>query len=222
MAVVGYQDEGAAELEQLLFQPVKGAEVEVVCRLVEEQEVGALEQDASQGGSCLFAAGQELNRLREVGVRETDAVEGGADGGFDLVPAVGLVAVEQVVVAVQILFGSVAGKANLELAQFPLCRLQGGECRLHRFEQRPVALKPRGLRKVPHACRPNEADHAGRRGFVAGQEPQERRLPRAVVADQGDPVTGPDLSGERREQRVAPERFCELFHLDEGHACHGT
>ena len=57
-AVVGHEHEGARVVEQEPLEPLDGVDVEVVGRLVEQQQVGVGEQGARQGHARELAAGE--------------------------------------------------------------------------------------------------------------------------------------------------------------------
>ena len=70
VAVVGYQDEGAGEIEEGVFEDFERRDVEVVGGLVEDQEVGGLEHQSREDDARFFAAG-------EFGDATSPAVRGG-------------------------------------------------------------------------------------------------------------------------------------------------
>ncbi|MNS53090.1 hypothetical protein D3C72_858340 [compost metagenome] len=76
-------EDGEAGLDQLVFQQFDGQDVEVVGRLVQQQDVGLFGESLGQGGAAGLAAGQVLRRLLRV------EAEGGqpAFGGPALGPA---------------------------------------------------------------------------------------------------------------------------------------
>ena len=106
VAVVGDRDDGARVLLQEAFEPVDRLGVEVVGRLVEQQQVGVAEEQPGERHAALLAAGD----LRDVGVvgraaqgvhRDVDvALEVPGIGGGDLVLEGGLLLADGVVVGV--------------------------------------------------------------------------------------------------------------------------
>ena len=58
IAVVGDDEDRARILAQVAFEPVDGLGVEMVGRLVEQQELGLVEQQAAERDAALFAAGE--------------------------------------------------------------------------------------------------------------------------------------------------------------------
>ena len=86
VAVVGDEDDGAGVFLQVPFEPGDALGVEVVGRLVEEQEVGAFEQDLAEGDAPAFAAGERA----DLGVAggQPHGVHGDLDAAVE-VPALG-------------------------------------------------------------------------------------------------------------------------------------
>ena len=106
VAIVGDRDDGARVLLQEAFEPVDGLGVEVVGRLVEQQQVGVAEEQPGERDAALLAAGD----LRDVGVvgraaqrvhRDVDvALQVPGVGRVDLVLERGLLLADRVVVRV--------------------------------------------------------------------------------------------------------------------------
>ena len=63
-AVMRDNEHGAAIILEVIAQPVHSVHVEVVGRLVEQQHVGLLENDAGEVNACFFAAGEQVKLLR--------------------------------------------------------------------------------------------------------------------------------------------------------------
>ena len=66
VAIVRDQHEGVRIILQIFFQPVAGFKVEMVRGLVEQQEVGFLQQQLGQGEAHLPAAGEFFGQARPV------------------------------------------------------------------------------------------------------------------------------------------------------------
>ena len=86
IAVVCYGDYRAGILLQVLFEPVDALGVEVVGRLVEQQHVGLLEQEAAEGHTAALTARKRLYRL--IVGRALEGVHGALQTRVD-VPCVG-------------------------------------------------------------------------------------------------------------------------------------
>jgi len=83
---VGDRDDGALVLLQVLLQPRHGLGVEVVGRLVEEQDVGLGQQQPAQRHAAAFTAGEHLHR--RVAGRAAQCVHGQLEVGFVIPPVV--------------------------------------------------------------------------------------------------------------------------------------
>ena len=106
VAVVGDRDDRARVLLEEAFEPVDRFGVEVVGRLVEEQQVGVAEEEPGERDAALLAAG-ELGHVGVVGRaaegvhRDVDvALEVPGVGGRDLVLERGLLGADLLVVGV--------------------------------------------------------------------------------------------------------------------------
>ena len=85
VAVVGHRDDGAVVLLQMAFEPCDRLRVEMVRRLVEEQQVGLRQQQPAERDAAPFTAGER----RDVGVgrREPERVHRDVELAIE-VPAV--------------------------------------------------------------------------------------------------------------------------------------
>ena len=69
------QDHRRVEPLQLLLEPLEVLDVEVVRRLVEQQQVGVAGERARQRGACQLAAGEGSQRTVEVALREAEPAQ---------------------------------------------------------------------------------------------------------------------------------------------------
>ena len=77
VAIVGHGDNGAEVLGEVPFQPVHTLGIEVVRRLVEQEQVGLLEQQFAEGHAASLAAGEV--RHPPVARRQVHGVHGDLD-----------------------------------------------------------------------------------------------------------------------------------------------
>ena len=84
-AVVRDEDHRRVEVGELLLEPLQGGDVEVVRRLVEEQQVGVAAERPRERGARQLAAGERPQRTVEVLVAEAEAAQ---DGRLVVAPAV--------------------------------------------------------------------------------------------------------------------------------------
>ena len=88
IAVVRNQHEGVGIVAEILFQPVARFEIEMVGRLVEQQQVRLLQQQLGQRDAHLPAAGKFFGLPRPVFLAETQPCKHRADLGLDGVAVV--------------------------------------------------------------------------------------------------------------------------------------
>ena len=74
-AIVGDEDHRRVERLQHLLEPLERLDVEVVRRLVEQQQVGLRGERASERGAGQLAAGERLQRTVEVILREAEPAD---------------------------------------------------------------------------------------------------------------------------------------------------
>ena len=87
VAVVGDEHDRPRVVVQVLLEPVARREVQVVGRLVHEEQVGPGEQELGQRDPHLPAPRELLGAALLVGEREAEALEDVGDAGVDLVAA---------------------------------------------------------------------------------------------------------------------------------------
>ena len=84
ITVVGHDDQGAIELFQGIFQDVLGTEVEMVGRLVENQQVHGREQQLDHGQSGTLSTGQNFHLFVDVVTAEHESSQHILDFVFQL------------------------------------------------------------------------------------------------------------------------------------------
>ena len=78
-AVVRDEDDAGVERRQLGLEPLEARDVEVVRRLVEEEQVGVATERARERRARQLAAGERVEQAVEIGVREAEAARDRAD-----------------------------------------------------------------------------------------------------------------------------------------------
>ena len=216
-AVVGDQDDRSVHLAQIALEPLERLDVEVVGRLVEEQEVGLRGERPSERGPGELAAGEAREVALELGVAEAEA----PDRRPGLVPpAVAARMLEPSLgrsrrrrasprVASVAIRSSSAPKLALDL-QHPV------EPRDHVLRQRDAAGPGRALVVERHARAPLERDPPGVGRDLARQDPQQGRLARAVAARERHAIAPFELERDVAEQLALAEVLREPGGLDGG------
>ena len=177
-------DDRAVELSDEGLEPREAGEVEVVRRLVEQQHVEAAEQDRRERGARRLAAGEAGEPAVEPDV-EPELREHGGRARLQVAAAAGEECVERVVV--------VRGELRLGAEPrgepvHPLGRGgdSGAPCEV--CEQRLAVERVALLRQVADGERRRVApDDSAVRLVLAGEQPEQRRLARAVRPDEPDP-----------------------------------
>ena len=174
----------------MILQPQRAFQIEIVGRLVEQQQFGLGEQRGGERDAHAPAAGKFRARARLVGVGKSEAREdrGGAgrgrvrahvgEPGLDLGDAVGIV-------------------RGLRFGQQRAALAIGLE---HDLEQAFRAVR-RFLRQPPDAPARRQLDGAVLGRHVAGDHVEQRGLAGAVAADQADAGAGDDAGGGAFQQR---------------------
>ncbi len=114
VAVVGDEEDGAAEAAEVVFEPVEGLGVEVVGGLVEQEEVGLLQQDAAEAGAAQLPAGEFAQKPFLGG--DAEGVHCFLFAGLERVVVVEMEALLEFSLAVEEALGLFAGGGVLEFA----------------------------------------------------------------------------------------------------------
>jgi hypothetical protein len=85
--------------DEIALKPVARVEIEMVCRLVEEQQRGPAEQQLRERDAHLPAAGKRLARLLEIAARKPEAFEHLRDTQVDAVAFLVTKELRQLVIA---------------------------------------------------------------------------------------------------------------------------
>ena len=187
---------------QVVLQPFRGLDIEVVGGLVQEHQVGALEQELGEHQPRLLAARERAGRTVEVGCREPQSAEDLLDA---MVDRVGILVDQQLVqlvipaagaIAVALVFG--LGHLLGRFLELALEVQERGQARPGHVHQRLVGPELGLLhQQADPDSRPDvDAPILGRLDPV--EQLHERGLARPVGPDQTDPLTGADLEGQDR------------------------
>ena len=205
LAVVADDQHGVRIVGEIVLEPQRALEVEVVGGLVEQQQVGLGEQHGGQRhahapAAGVLGAGPLLRRLVEAEAGEDARGPGRgrmrADVGEPLVDV-----------------GDAAGIVRrLRLRQQPRALLVGGE---HELDQ---AVGPAGglLRHLADAGRAGNVDGAVVGRQLAGDQAQQRGLARAVAADEADLVAGGNAHRRLVEEDAAFDAEGEVVDMQHG------
>ena len=159
---------------QARFQPQRAFQVEIVGRLVEQEQIGLGEQRGGERYPHAPAAGKLRHRAFEIGVGEAKAGENFRSARRRTVGIDGV----ELVINLRHLFGRCGFERGVEC----FAPRVGGEDRVdQRDRRRRVFLIDRtDLRRF------RQQDFAAQRHQIAENHPEQRRLADAVASDQAD------------------------------------
>ena len=194
VAIVRDEDHRAGEGAQEFLQPRDGRGVEMIGRLVEQQQVRLPGERAAERHAALLAARERADRCIER--RRAQSVGLGANAGVE-VPAVGVLdAVEHVG---QLVLGALAGFVAAE----PFHDVGGAGFDV--LADRLPILQLELLRQVAHAQAAAARDLARVRPERPGEDLEERGLARAVASDEADLLTRRDRQAHALEEPLLAE-----------------
>ena len=184
-------------------QPGPRFDIEVVRRLVEQDQVVGFEEEPRQGDAHLPALGEVPDRSIAVPPGEPEPRKHLADPGVEFVAAAPAPLFFQFAVSVQEpgLARRLRQPFRQSLLGSPL-RQQVGEGALHFVGDGALAEPQPLLRQVADAAGPRPDDFALVGAGQAGQDLQQGGLAGAVGADQSDPLAGADAPVDPVEQHL--------------------
>ena len=180
VAVVGDDQNGARVIAQMAFQPVHALGIEMVGRLVEQQQVGLVEQQPAERDAASLAAGQ-LGHVGVVG-RAAQRVHGEIDLAVEVPQVLGVDLVLQLGHLVGGLVGVVRGDLVVAVEQRLLRRDALHDVLAHGL----LRVELRLLLEVADAGALGDPAFAAELSVDAGHDAQQRRLARAVDAEHAD------------------------------------
>ena len=210
-AVVRDDEDGAVVGREELLEPQHALEIEVVGRLVEQQQVGMAQEELGEGDAHLPSAGELRGGLVELGHGESEAAQDGAGARFQLIAAEALEALAGVAVAVEQRVARrlvlLDGDGMLELAEH-VSRFPDLVRGIDDFLERALALGDAGfLLEIADGRVAREAHRALVGGLLAHEDLQQRGLPRAVGTDERPAFTRVELQGGAGVEDLGSERF---------------
>ena len=212
------EDHGGVEGLQLALEPLEARDVEVVRRLVEEQQVGIAAECARERRARQLSARERAQRAVEMRFGESEAAQ---HRGGVIAPAVAACMLEPR------LRGRVSVERRLIVRAAGHRLLQAGQLFLEPHEvaragqdvlaQRHVLLERRPL-IVQRDARPFlERELAAVHLGLAREHPEQRRLAGAVRAGKRDAIAALDAEGDAVEEDRAGELLAQVGGDDDCH-----
>jgi len=214
IAVVADQDQRLAEINQVALQPFRRFDVQVVRRLVQQQQVRFLEQQLGQQQPVLLAAAELFHVLA---IRLRREVQSGQHALDLMIEVVGVAVVQFVLQVVETFAQAAAFDFVLGLSQrggqtFRVAG-QGNQVakRVVRFV--PDRMPGRELRllfQVSDPRRPGQFDRPRVRLLASRQDPEDRRLARPIRPDQRDPLPRAHVERDPIQDRIGPITLVQI------------
>ena len=204
-AVVGDEDDGGVDTDEVALEPLERGDVEMVRGLVEEQQVGAGGERAGERGAGQLAAGE--GRERAVGVLGAEA-EAAQDFEDFVAPAVAAAGFEARLggrVGGHRLFRGAARHLALEPGELGLGVEHVAAAGEDVVAELGLGVARRALVVEGDAGAALDRDDPFLWGQLAGEHPEQGRLARAVAPGQGHPVARLELEGDVAEQQLAAD-----------------
>ena len=207
-AIVGDEDHARVDRGQLLLEPLEARHVEVVRRLVEQQQVGIACQRAGERSARELSSGEGSELPVEVDVREAEPAQG-RDRSLAPVPAARVLEPRLGVRVARERRRVVRSFCHRLLERTQLL-LERDEIRCARedvFTKREVALERRPLVVQRDARALRERELAAVHLRLTGEHAEQRRLAGAVRPGEGESVAALDLERHAVEERRAAQLF---------------
>ena len=217
-AVVRHEDDRGVERLQVRLEPLEAVDVEVVGRLVEQQQLGVARERARQRRAGELTAGERREAAVQVLVAEPEAVQRRVDRLAPVVAAGVLeLALRGAVGGEGRVVERAVGHRGLQRRQLLLERQQLLAARQHVVAQRQVAVARRALvvQRDPHALLEDEL--AAVDPGLAAEHAQQRRLARAVAPGQRHAVLALELERHAPEQGLSRHVLGEVGCEDDCH-----
>ena len=228
VAVVADDEQRAVPRGQRALQPLDGLDVQMVGRLVQDEQVGTLQEQTGQEGARLLPAAEMGQRDVPIGAAEAQALQRLADAHFVVIaagPLEGLLnaaVLGQQCVGMAAVRGGVVGHAMFQPAQLGFLGLQAAEDREHLVVHGvvPTGKRLHGfLAQIADTRVPGRVHVAPGGRIQPGEHAQQRGLADAVGADQPDLAVVGNGGVEPDENVEVAVRLGEIVERKNRHGC---
>ena len=216
-AVVAHEHHRAAAAGEEVFEPAYALDVEVVGRFVEQQHVGAAQQELCQFDAHAPAAGKLARGAVEVGAAEAEALQRALHFGTVVNAAHELeafVLVGELFHELQIFLAFIVGAPQellVEVVEMLLHLIDVVERLFGFFDYGVLVGNHHHLRQIAHGDVALADQRAGGRFLLAGKDFQKGGFTCAVLAHKGDAVFLIDDKRGAGEQRRCAKRHGDVF-----------
>ena len=188
---------GAVEFAQVFLQPLRSLQIQMVGRLVQQQDIGVFQDQPPQIHPCLFTAGQLVKQLLPHIGADGQTVGHLIFSGAGVISAQRLKAGGQFTVSPQqYLVTFPPGHPGGQIIHLGFQRLHPLKGGIQHVLYREAGRVDGDLGDQSHPPSGGNDDLAAVRLQLAGQQTEQGGLSRAVFAQQTHPFTGVDLEGD--------------------------
>ncbi len=219
--VVRHDHQGAAESAEPFLQPGQAVQVQVVGRLVHQQDVRLLQQDLGQRRAVAPPAGQLVDRARTMRLVEAQLGQHCVDLVLVVPAAAAVHLLQKVGLLVQQAHERFAGRLlfqqDLHLQQRLLQRVEIGEDLIEHLLDGLFAVQLGELGEVADPDPLVDFHRTFIRLFLVQDEFEEGGLARAVPANQADAVAGAQAEEDVAQHWAVAVRFGNIVDADQTH-----
>ena len=213
------QDHSVRIFDQVRLEPVARLEIQVVRRLVQEQQVRLAEQELRQGDPHLPAARKRLCRPAEIVIREAEALKHRRRFQVDAVAAAEPEPVLEIAVARQHrivlrLRDRLVAQPRLERVHLVLHGDQVAEGAAGFVEDASSCVRQAVLRQIADGQRRRLQNRTRIPVVEPRHHSEQRGFAGAVRTAQANPLPVGNLPGDVLEEHTVAERFGEILKLD--------
>ena len=191
--VVADDEHRAAKMQQICLQPLGRAQVEVVRRLVEQENVRVLEDEPREVHARFLPAGETVKRLRAHRGRDVQTVGHAVALVLHVVPAEAAEVFRQSVVLREQSGGVVRRHARGELVHARLHVVEPPVRLAQHVLRCPAVGVDRDLRDQPQPPPGGDGHGAGVRLQLTREDAEKRRLAAAVAPEDAHALAGVDV-----------------------------
>ena len=206
---------------QVALQPVPGRQIEVVGRLIEQQQIRPLQQQPRQGDAHLPAAGEMFAGLVPISLGKAQTAQHLGDFHLHGVAAALAEGFLQHGVTLHGHGAVAAGDFLLQLGQLGFDRQQRRQGRAGFGKQRPSAVGQTILGQIAEGRPLGELELATIRLNLTGQHPQQGGFAGAIFTAQADTIARADMPVDAGKDFPAAKILVYFSQLQHG-ACYST
>ncbi len=194
------------------FEPLRRRDIQVVGRLVEQQQIRRFQQHPRESSHVFLPATQPRRRLLQILGAKAQTKQRSFHPRLDGIALASPKRFEQDAVALQVLTAALRlAQTGFQLGHFRLHVQQRPKRLTHFFVEREVAFQGHLLREVADFETPSPLDRATIWGHIATQDLEQRTFATAIRPNEADFMVGFKLQRHVLEDRYPGKGFGYVF-----------